>query len=119
MISNQAIFTVCDNSGVLFVRCFKLSKSSIKDIGSFIFVVIKKIKNQETLKNGDVTKAIIVRTKLNFDRLHGNSIFFHSNDVILIDKKHEFLGTRIFGPLLLELRKKQMIKVLSISTKII
>lgn len=119
MISNQSIFTVCDNSGVLFVRCFKLSKNFTKNIGSLIFVVVKKTKNQETLKNGYLTKAIIVRTKLNFDRLYGNSIFFYSNDVILIDKKHELLGTRIFGPILLELRKKQMIKILSISTKMI
>lgn len=119
MINNQTVFNVCDNSGVTVVKCFKLSKNSIKSLGSLIYVIAKKMKNQEILKIGLVTKAIIVRTKFSFHRLNGHYFFFNSNDVILINKKYELLGTRIFGPLVLELRKKQMIKILSISTKII
>lgn len=119
MINNQTLFNVSDNSGVMSAKCFKLSKHFTKNIGSLIFVIVKKTKNQEMLKHGFVTKAIIIRTKFNFDRLSGNCIFFCSNDIILVNKKHEFLATRIFGPLVLELRKKQMVKLLSIGTKII
>jgi ribosomal protein L14 len=68
-----------------------VSKHFTKNIGSLVFVIIKKTKNQEMLKQGFVTKAIIIRTKLNFDRLSGNCIFFCSNDVILVNKKHAFI----------------------------
>ena len=92
MIDNQTLFNVCDNSGVKNVKCYKISKYSAKKIGTIIFVIIKKTKSSEKLKSGSVTKAVIVRTKIIFNRLNGNFFSFLSNDVILINDKKEFLN---------------------------
>ena len=41
------------------------------------------------------------------------------NSSILIDSKYDIVGTRIFGPLPFELRKKRYIKLLSLASTII
>jgi len=43
-------------------------------------------------------------------------IFFDSNDIVLLNDKYELLGTRIFGPLPLELRKKGQLRLLSLAS---
>lgn len=120
MINNQTMLKVCDNSGVKSAKCFNLPfYCSYKNIGIVFFLIVNEVKHNIKLQKGLVSKGILIRRKKMFNRLTGNYLFFNSNDVILINDKNELLGTRIFGPLLLELRKKQKIKLLSLSTKIL
>lgn len=119
MICNQTLFNVTDNSGAKLVKCFKIPKYFNTDIGTMVYVVVKKVKNSQKLKEGIVIKGMVVRTKFVFDRLSGNFINFNTNDVILVNNKEELLCTRVFGPLILELRKKQKVRILSIGSKIL
>ena len=119
MISTLTKLKVCDNSGVKHVKCFKVYKTFLGTIGSLVYVSIKESKNRDKYKRGDIVKGIIVRNKKIANRDTGNFISFDSNDIILIDSKYDIVGTRIFGPLPFELRKKRSIKLLSLASTII
>jgi large subunit ribosomal protein L14 len=119
MICNQIILNVSDNSGVKNVICFKIFKYSSRNVGAFIYLVVKSVKNTGKLKQGMLVKGILIRTKLKYSRFNGNFFQFETNDAVLIDNKNDFFCTRVFGPLLLDLRRKQKIRVLSMATKLI
>lgn len=119
MISLLSKLKVCDNSGVKSVKCFKVYKTYFGKIGSLVHVSIRETKNKNKYVKGDVAKGIIVRSKKTISRSTGNFLRFSSNDVILIDIKYDLVGTRIFGPLPLELRRKNYVKLLSLASKLI
>lgn len=116
MISNLSKLKVSDNSGIKHVKCFKIFKTSVGSIGSIIYVSVKDSKSRTKLQKGDIVRAIIIRNKRFINRATGNYISFDSNDVILLNDKYELLGSRIFGPLPLELRKKSQLKLLSLAS---
>jgi large subunit ribosomal protein L14 len=119
MIYSTTVLKVCDNSGILFVKCFKIFKKSSGTIGSILCVSIKigkfKIKQQKM----NVLKGVIVRVRKNISRKTGNYILFEFNELVLFNEKNEPLGKRIFGPLPLELRKKKFLKLLSLGSTFI
>jgi len=110
---------VSDNSGVKYVSCLKIYRKFFGEIGSFISVIIKEKKSNCKYKKGNILNGIIVRTRNKLNRETGNFLFFDSNDVILVDSKNDLIGTRIFGPLPIELRRKNCLKLLSLSSSII
>jgi large subunit ribosomal protein L14 len=119
MIQTLTKLKVCDNSGVKYVKCFKVFKTFFGEIGSLIYVSIKESKNKNKYKKGDIVKGVIVRSKKSISRCTGNFLSFDSNDIVLIDLKYDIIGTRIFGPLPFELRKRQHLKMLSLASNII
>ncbi len=116
MILNCSILKVCDNSGAKYIKCFKISRISAGILGSIIYASIKSVYLNNKTKKNSIVKAIIVRTKVHFTRKNGNFLSFEFNEAILINQKYEFLGTRIFGPIPLELRKKHSLRLLSLSS---
>ena len=119
MISTLTKLKVCDNSGVKHAKCFKVYKTFLGTVGSLVYVSIKEIKNNNKYKKGDIIKGIIVRNRKVINRNTGNFLSFGSNDIVLIDLKYDIIGTRIFGPLPVELRKKRYVKLLSLASSII
>ncbi len=117
MILNCTLFRVLDNSNATFAKCFNMSSKSLTDLP--IFVSIKRTKTKGKLNKGDVCKAIIIRNKKKYSRYIGNFLSFDFNDIILLDMKNDMLGTRIFGLIPLELRKKTYLKLLSLSSHFI
>lgn len=119
MILNLSKLKVCDNSGVKHVKCFKVYKNSFGIIGSLVYVSIQDSKSKSKLQKGDIVKGVIVRKKKMLNRGTGNFLFFDSNEIVLLNDKYELLGTRVFGPLPLELRKKGYLKLLSLASALI
>jgi large subunit ribosomal protein L14 len=70
-------------------------------------------------ESGEVQRAIIVRTKKPLIREDGTSIKFDTNAAVLLDKQNEPIGTRIFGPVTRELRKKNMMKIVSLAPEVL
>jgi large subunit ribosomal protein L14 len=116
MILNSTILKVCDNSGAKYVKCFKIFKDLTGNIGSILYISVKSTYLNNKIHKGFVIKAIVIRTKNCQNRKNGNFISFNLNEVVLLNQKHEFLGTRIFGPIPLELRKKHSLRLLSLSS---
>ena len=119
MISTLTKLKVCDNSGVKYVKCFKIYKAFFGAIGSLLYTNIKESKHKCKYKKGDIIKGIVIRNKKVVNRKTGNFLSFGSNDIILIDLKYDIIGTRVFGPLPLELRKKRYMKLLSLASIVV
>nr|YP_010835007.1 ribosomal protein L14 [Cryptomonas gyropyrenoidosa]WFQ82682.1 ribosomal protein L14 [Cryptomonas gyropyrenoidosa] len=116
MIFNSTILKVCDNSGVKTVKCFNVQRNCVNGL---LYVSIKNSKIKSKFKNGNVIKALVVRKKKLLDRETGGFVSFHLNECIVLNQKYEFLGSRIFGPLPLETRKRRNLKILSLASSFI
>ncbi len=67
-----------------------------------------KVQHQaELLKNGEVVRAVIVRSVRGLKRTDGSYIKFDENAAVLIKDDKQPRGTRIFGPVARELRDKE------------
>lgn len=119
MIQSQTKIRLADNSSVRIVKCFKVYKEKYASVGSIILVSVKEIKNQSRIKKGNVYKAIVVRVKQKVSRKSGWSITSNENTAVLLNKKEELVGTRCFGPIGNELRKKSFLKLLSLASVVI
>ena len=49
----------------------------------------------------------------------GSTIKFDDNAAVLLDKQHEPIGTRIFGPVTRELRQKKFMKIVSLAPEVL
>ena len=111
MIQMQSHLFVADNSGARKIQCIKVlggSKRRFASIGDIVVVSIKEAIPRGKVKKGEVFKAVIVRTKKDFNRPDGTSIRFYKNAAVLLDKQEEPIATRIFGPVTRELRTKNL-----------
>jgi large subunit ribosomal protein L14 len=120
-MQKKTIFTITDNSGVKYAKCIRVNKitNKLSLMGSVVIISVKSIKSQSKIKIGSVYRALIVRSKLKFQRLSGQSMLFCENAAILLNQKNELVSTRIFGPVSKELRKRKLLKILCLATDII
>jgi large subunit ribosomal protein L14 len=113
---------VADNSGAKLVECIKVlggAKIRYASIGDIIVVSIKKALPNTKVKKGDVFFALIIRTKYGVVRSNGTKISFDTNSVVLLDKQSEPVGTRVFGPVARELRKKKFNRIISLAKEVL
>jgi large subunit ribosomal protein L14 len=122
MIQMETRLKVADNSGAKSVLCIKVlggSKKMYASVGDVIAVSIKDTIPNSKVKKGDVAKAVIVRTKKEIKREDGSYIRFDENSAVLVDGSNEMIGTRIFGPVARELRKKNFMKIVSLAPEVL
>ena len=122
MIQQETRLTVADNSGAKEVLCIKVlggSRKKYAKLGDLIVVTVKKAIPGGIVKKGEVTKAVIVRTKKELRRKDGSYIRFDDNAAVLVNNQKEPQGTRIFGPIARELREKKFMKILSLAPEVI
>ena len=122
MIGVQTELQVADNTGAKRIECIKVlggSKRRFASIGDIIVVSIKDAIPRGKVKKGEVYKAIVVRTKKDFQRSDGTSIRFDKNAAVLLDKQEEPIATRIFGPVTRELRSKKFMKIISLAPEVL
>ena len=122
MIQMQTNLDVADNSGARRVMCIKVlggSKRKYASVGDIIVVSIKEAQPRGRVKKGDVHRAVIVRTAKDIHRPDGSTIRFDSNAAVLVNKNEEPIGTRIFGPVVRELRGKKHMKIISLAPEVL
>lgn len=122
MIQMQTVMSVADNSGAKKVQCIKVlggSKRRTASVGDVVVVSIKEAIPRARVKKGDIHRAVIVRTAKDVKRPDGSTIRFDKNAAVLINQKGEPIGTRIFGPVVRELRAKQYMKIVSLAPEVI
>ena len=122
MIQMQSNLDVADNSGAKRVQCIKVlggSKRKYATVGDIIVVSVKEAIPRGRVKKGQVLKAVIVRTAKEIHRSDGSTIRFDSNAAVLINNQREPIGTRIFGPVVRELRAKQLMKIISLAPEVL
>lgn len=122
MVQEQTRLNVADNSGAKKVMCIRVLGGSGKrygSIGDIIVVAVKSAIPNAPVKKGDVSKAVIVRTKKEIRRDDGSYIRFDENAAVLLDNQGEPRGTRIFGPVARELRDKDFMKIVSLAPEVL
>ena len=118
----QSNLDVADNSGAKRVQCIKVlggSKRKTAGVGDVIVVSIKEAIPRGKVKKGTVERAVIVRTSFPVRRNDGSVIRFDRNAAVLINKQNEPIGTRIFGPVVRELRAKKFMKIISLAPEVL
>ena len=88
-------------------------------LGDIIIVAIQEAIPSAKVKKGDVARAVVVRTKREYQRADGTYIKFDANSAVLINKENEPIGTRIFGPVARELRGKKFAKIISLAPEVV
>ncbi|HQI40407.1 MAG: 50S ribosomal protein L14 [Ignavibacteriales bacterium UTCHB2] len=122
MIQEETNLIAADNSGAKRVRCIRVlggSDRKYATVGDTIVVSVKTAIPNGTVKKGEVSRAVIVRTKKEVRRKDGSYIRFDENAVVLINNQNEPKGTRIFGPVARELRERQFMKIVSLAPEVI
>jgi large subunit ribosomal protein L14 len=122
MVQIYTYLDVADNSGAKRAMCFHVmggSKRRYGSLGDVVVVAIKEAIPQAAVKKGDVSKAVIVRTTKGVRREDGSYIKFDRNACVLINAQGEPIGTRIFGPVARELRRKKFMKIISLAPEVL
>lgn len=122
MIQMQTRLEVADNSGAKKVQCIKVlggSKRRTAGVGDTIVVSVKEAVPRGKVKKGDLHRAVIVRTRKEVRRADGSTIRFDKNAAVLVNNQGEPIGTRIFGPVVRELRAKNHMKIISLAPEVL
>ena len=122
MIQNESRLKVADNTGareLLVIRCLGGSKRKSANIGDVGVCAVKSAIPNGTVKQGQVVKAVIVRTTYGIERPNGSFIKFDDNAAVIIKDDQTPTGTRIFGPVARELRDKGYMKIVSLAPEVL
>ena len=122
MIQEYTILDVADNTGAKKIRCFKVlggTRRRYARIGDVIVASVREATPDATVKKGTVVKAVIVRTTKELAREDGSYVKFDGNAAVIINNQGEPVGTRIFGAVGRELRKKNFMKIISLAPEVI
>ena len=121
MIQQETRLNVADNSGAKEILCFKIlggSRRRYASLGDLIVVTVKNAIPGGAVKKGDVTRAVVVRTRKEVRRNDGSYIRFDDNAAVLLTEAGEPRGTRIFGPVARELRDSGYMKIVSMAPEV-
>jgi large subunit ribosomal protein L14 len=121
MIFPKSFVKVIDNSGAKFARCLKVlrtdsafGKKNYARVGDLILVSIRFCIPRKKVKKGEVFVALVMRNRFIIKRT-ASQLFLLQNGVILLDKKMQPVGTRLFGPVAREVRLKKYNKLITIA----
>ncbi len=122
MIRMQTRLVVADNTGAKLASCIGVLKRSARpdaQIGDIVVASIKKAAPNGTVKEGEVVKGVVVRTRRAIRRQDGSYVRFDNNAIVILGDDMNPRGTRIFGPVARELRQKNFMKIISLATEVV
>jgi large subunit ribosomal protein L14 len=122
MIRMRTVLEVADNTGAKKASCIGVIGRSgrlVAEVGDVISANVKEAAADAAVKEGEVVKGVIVRTKNKIRRPDGTSLRFDTNALVIIDAQKNPRGTRIFGPVPRELRDKGFMKIISLAPEVI
>jgi large subunit ribosomal protein L14 len=121
MIQMYTYLDVADNTGAKECMCIKVlggTRRRYAGIGDVIVASVKKALPGGDVKQGDVVKGVIVRTRVAARRDDGSYVRFDRNAMVLIDNEMNPRGTRIFGAVARELRV-QFNRIISLAAEVV
>lgn len=125
MITIKSYVNISDSSGARIGECIKVLKSKYyhAKLADQIILAVKVALTDRKAKRHDVLKATVLRLRKTTSRKNGIKIKFGDNAVTVYNKRNELIGSRLFGPVVHELRaatgKKKHTKLLSIAAAVI
>jgi len=128
MIQQQTYVDIADNSGAKQGMCIKVLRGSsskgkfkrkVAHVGDVIICAVKKTLPGGEIKQGEIIRCVVVRTKHPTRRADGSYVRFDRNAAVVIDKENNPRGTRIFGAVARELRDKNFMKIVSLASEVV
>lgn len=122
MIQQESRLKVADNTGakeILTIRVLGGSRRRYARLGDTIVATVKEAIPRGVVKEGEVVRAVVVRTKKEYRRPDGSYIKFDENAAVIIDDAKNPRGTRIFGPVTRELRDRKFMKIVSLAPEVL
>lgn len=122
MIQQESRLKVADNTGakeILTIRVLGGSHRRYARLGDTIVATVKEAIPRGVVKEGEVVRAVVVRTKKEYRRPDGSYIKFDENAAVIIDEAKNPRGTRIFGPVTRELRDRKFMKIVSLAPEVL
>lgn len=124
MIQLRSILKSADNSGakeLVVIHVFGGSKRKFAHLGDVVNAVVKTAFPHGQVKDAEIVKAVIVRTRKENKRRDGSYVRFSDNAAVIIDnpKDKNIRGTRIFGPIAREVRDRGFMKIASMATEVV
>lgn len=118
MIRLRTILTPADNSGAKKLRVIHIYKGFKRETGSvgdIVAAVVDQADTNGVVKDSEVVRAVIVRTKKGVRRPDGTYLRFDDNAGVVIDKDRNPRGTRVFGPIAKEIKDAGFSKIVSLA----
>ncbi len=122
MIQNYSRVKVADNTGARMLMCIRVlggSRRRYAGVGDVIVATVKQAIPNSPVKQGEVVRAVVVRTSKPLRRADGSYIRFDDNAAVILTDAQNPRGTRIFGPVARELRDKQFMKIISLAPEVL
>jgi large subunit ribosomal protein L14 len=124
MIQLRTVLASADNSGARelnVIHVFGGSKHRFGRIGDVINCVVKTAAPHGMVKDGEIVKCVVVRTRKEFRRADGSYVRFSNNAAVIIDnpKDKNPRGTRIFGPIAREVKDAGFTKIASMAPEVV
>ncbi|MBP7559125.1 MAG: 50S ribosomal protein L14 [Armatimonadetes bacterium] len=121
MIRHMTRLKVADNSGAREVLCIRvMGKGNARwgSVGDIFIGAVKEASSTGQVKDGQVVRAVIVRTKDAVHRSDGSHIRFDDNAAVILDGQGDPIGGRVFGPVARELRDRNFMKIISLAPEV-
>jgi large subunit ribosomal protein L14 len=116
------MLNVADNSGakkLMLIGIPYRSKQRFARLGDVITGAVKKADPAGSVKNSEIVRSVVVRSKKEVRRSDGSYIRFDENAVVVIDNHGNPRGSRVFGPIAREVREKGFVKIASLAPEVV
>lgn len=123
MLQLRSILVPADNCGAKKLRLIHVHgawKRKYAHIGDTVGAVVDQADPNGMVKDSEMVKAVIVRTRKELRRPDGSYIRFDDNAAVVIDPKTgDPRGTRIFGPIAREVKDRGFSKIASLAMEVL
>lgn len=122
MIQLRSILKPADNTGAKRLRVILVhggSRRRFGRIGDIVTAAVDQAVPDGMVKDSEIVKALIVRTKKETKRKDGSYIRFDDNAAVIIDKDGNPKGTRIFGPIAREIKEAGYSRIASLAPEVL
>ncbi|MEK9200673.1 MAG: 50S ribosomal protein L14 [Patescibacteria group bacterium] len=123
MVQLRTILVPADNSGAKKLKLIHVVGSTGKvfaRVGDVVTAVVDQADPNGAVKDSEIVKAVIVRTRKEMRRKDGSYIRFDDNAAVIIDPKSgDPRGSRIFGPIAREVKEAGYSKIASLAPEVL
>jgi len=125
MVGQEARLKVADNSGareILIIHVVGGSRRKYAYVGDIVVGTVKEAIPGAAVKRGQVVKAVVVRCSFPMQREDGSVIKFDDNACVIIKGEKGNLdprGTRVFGVIPQEVKRRGFTKIASLAQEVI
>lgn len=121
MVQHRSRVKVADNSGAKVIQVIQPLGGSGKRnayLGEVFVAAVKGADPNGQVKDHEVVRAVLVRSRKEQRRSDGSYIKFDENAAVIVDKDGNLRATRVFGPVAREVREKGFNRIVSLAPEV-